>query len=667
MAAGGACDAGCPGPLPRWYWLLPLWVLTLLWPRDPAWQSDDFLALHYAADWRRCLADFVGPQYAATDLWLFYRPLITLSFWVDLQLGGSEPFQAHLHNVLAHAANALLGALLWRRFTSDGKAALLALWWALLPGHAGSIAWAVGRVDSYTTCAILLALWLAVRRHERLARGEAASAAPMLAAATVALLCKELAIVVAPLATAVVCLHPGMAQHAGSQAGISPRLRAALRQTWPLWLLLLVYLGFRLLVLGRFGGYLGASYAPLAMLQGLVAITANLLVPLRHFGQDLVTGTTGWSAAVVLAFASLPVGLALLWQWRQPQRLLAVLLVYGIALGPMAAFVADGNHVHSLRYYYLPSLCLAGLWAMAPHWLLALAIAAVLPAFAAQRQTQLAADQQSGAAHRDLLAQVPAGKPPWFVAGLPHANADGSVVQLHFGIDRMLEPPFGPGGIALYAHRPLAEVPGVVRLVPPGTLPWSLPQGSTLQWSAAGLQRSAATEPLLPDLPLVGDDDGEVDCSTERLWAMTAAAPRLFAERLPSFGLRTPGVKPTGPLAGYRVTIFTANGYLGCLCGDYGLGGEQDGWIDLLRFLARDEQLGVAPGVTALQGTAFAGEGLMVPTILDLDPVFPVLVEAGRLDAGRGEFVPSHRARRLLRWRFDRGYPGWVRAVQGRG
>jgi len=342
-------------------------------------------------------------------------------------------------------------------------------------------------------------------------------------------------------------------------------------------------------------------------------------------------------------------------------------LLYGIAASPMAAFVADGNHVHSLRYYYLPSLCLVGLFAWSPRWLLVLAIAVLVPAFAAQRQTQRAADQQSAAAHRDLLASVRLADSPWFVAGLPHANADGSVVQLHFGIDRMLEPPFGPGGIPLYAHRPLAEVPGVVRLVPPGTSPWPLPHGSTLQWSAAGLQRSTATEPLLPDLPLVGDDDGEVDCSTERLWAMTAAAPRLFAERLPSFGLRSEGIKPSGPLAGYRVTIFTANGYLSCLCGDYGLAGPTDGWIDLLRFLARDEQLGVAPGVTALHGTAFAGEGLMVPTILDLEPVFPVLVEAGRLDPSRGEFEPSHRARRLLRFRFDRGYPGWVRAVQGRG
>jgi hypothetical protein len=87
----------------------------------------------------------------------------------------------------------------------------------------------------------------------------------------------------------------------------------------------------------------------------------------------------------------------------------------------------------------------------------------------------------------------------------------------------------------------------------------------------------------------------------------------------------------------------------------------------MLRFLARDtNQDGVEPAITAVTGPAWAGEGLCVPTTIDRVPEFPVLIEAGSVREFDGTFVPSHRARRLLTFRFDRGYPAWVRAVQGR-
>ncbi|MBM4063959.1 MAG: hypothetical protein FJ265_23105, partial [Planctomycetes bacterium] len=177
-----------PPPVPRWFWLLPLLAIAAWWPIGPAWQSDDFLALHYAQDLRRALHDFAGPQYGATDIWLFYRPLITLSFWFDQQLGGAGPFVSHLANVFAHGVNALLAGLLWRRVLPDGRAFAAGLWWALLPGHAGTIAWAVGRVDGHTTVWCLAALLFAVRHAERRARGARARHGPQLLAASLAFL-----------------------------------------------------------------------------------------------------------------------------------------------------------------------------------------------------------------------------------------------------------------------------------------------------------------------------------------------------------------------------------------------------------------------------------------------------------------------------------------------
>ena len=54
-----------------------------------------------------------------------------------------------------------------------------------------------------------------------------------------------------------------------------------------------------------------------------------------------------------------------------------------------------------------------------------------------------------------------------------------------------------------------------------------------------------------------------------------------------------------------------------------------------------------------------------MPTTIDLDPSFPALIEAGSFDLQQRRFEPTHRARRLINLRFDRGYPGWVRRCKG--
>lgn len=649
-----------PPPPPRWFWLLPVLALGCWWPIDSYWQSDDYLALHYAQDLRRALADFSGPQYGSTDIWLFYRPLITLSFWVDQQIAGATPWFAHASNAIAHGVSAGLLGLLARRWLTIHEAFLAALWWACLPSHAGSIAWAVGRVDSHTTMWCLAAVWCAARAAERHASGQPTRRAGTIVATLLALLSKELAFVVPALAFLVAATR--------SPGALRQRFLAAVHCTWPLWVLLAVALLLRWPLLGRFGGYLGTQYDAVRMAEGLLVILANLAAPLRWTAPE----TALWPAVPVAAwtwFGSLAAALAAAACWRRWRRTPWALFAFVVACAPMAGFLGDPGNAHSLRYFYLPSAALAVALGNGGTRMLWLLLAATLPACAMMRLVQANADRSSAGMHRALLAAsaaTPRPDPPMFVAGLPHANARGTVVQLHFGVDRMLEPPFGAGGLALYAHRPLATLPGVVTLSPPEAMPWPVPGGSTWWFrTSTDLQRVPDRAPELPDLPLelgTGTSQGEIDLSTARLFEWTGRAAELFATRTPSAGLRTPGVRPMG----YRVTIFTANGYLACLCRDYGLAGPDAGWIDWLRFLAQDPQLGIPPAVVATVGTAWAGEALMVPTAIDRDPVFPTLVEAGRFEPSTGQFVPSHRARRLLALQFDRGYSGWVRKVQGR-
>ncbi|MCA8978051.1 MAG: hypothetical protein KDC98_25215 [Planctomycetes bacterium] len=497
--------------LPRWFVLLPLLAIAAWWPLDPYWQSDDFLALNYSRDLGAVLHDFVGPQYGATDVWLFYRPLITLSFWFDQLVAGADPFFSHLSNVLAHGLSALLVGLLWRRFLPDRAAFCAGLCWAMMPGHVGSLAWAVGRVDSHTTVWILLATWLFVRRLDRVADGDPTARWPILAATTLAFMSKESAFVLPPILTVLA------ATRTGGDAG--RRLRRAGRESGPIWLLFAAYLAFRWLVLGRFGGYLAASYDPRAMAIGLLTYIRNVTVPICWSGQDHAALTMfGLSPAVLIAIAVAPLLWPVLWWLRRPLRLGLALLLFVVAMAPLAAFLGAGDLPHNLRYLYLPSVVLAGLLAAPGRLATGLVLIVWAIPFVAMRTDQRAADRQSAALHAAIRRQVDDGvASPMFVAGLPHANAKGTVVQLHWAIDRLLAPPFGDGGTGLYALRPLVEVPGVFRLSPQGDLPSTLPFGSTWFFADETAFGRAPAGEQLPDLPVRGDVDGVVDLSSRRL------------------------------------------------------------------------------------------------------------------------------------------------------
>lgn len=628
------CEAAAaPGTrLPRWFWLLPTIAIVAWWPLDPYWQSDDFMALHYAQDLARTLHDFAGPQYGATDIWWFYRPLITLSFWLDQQLGGAVAGVSFWSNVLAHATSTLLAGLIWRRFLGDRPAFAAAALWAVLPSHLGSIAWAVGRVDSHTTVWCLATVWLCQRR---LVHGRGA---PMVAATTaLALGTKELALVLPALATLVLWL-----QRRGPRM---ERARAALRTAAPAWAALLAYLPLRLFVLGRFGGYDAAAYEPLLMLRGLGLAVVHLLVPLAWIGGDGLPTTPGW---LWLAGAATPVVLALqrTLHQRGPGFVAGVAAAFLVAAAPMASILAAVDNPHTLRNYYLPALALTGLIAAAGLPVTVAVLLAWAWPFVAARQEQHAADRQTAAMHHALLALDTTAPPgPLFVAGLPHTSPRGLTVQLHFFVDRLLRPPFADSSRPLYALRPLADDPMVSRLWPAGAAGWAPVAGATFAFAAPTTLRAVPAAPLLPELVVTGDDRGVFDFSTPRLAGL---------ERGISSTLSTPGVR--GPW--YRVTVFTACGYLASVCPDHADSGT-DGQIDALRLLAGARKAFYAPG-------AFLGDGLTVPATTDLDTDFPLLLEAGTVDPGSSTFLPTHRASRLLRLRLDRGYPAWVRRVQGR-
>lgn len=654
--------------MPRWFLLLPAIALAIWWPIGAYWASDDFIALAYSQDFGDAASDLVGRQYGATDVWAFYRPLITLSFWFDQTVGGPFPPFGHFSNVVAHAISTLLVALVWRRFLGSGTAFGAALLWSMMPGHIGSIAWGVGRVDSHTTVWCLLAILLCLRANERREAEGSTAHWPALVATALALMSKELAFVVPPLCSLLTLMQ--LSPSGGAAPPWPERVRKTFQATWRIWLLFALYLPFRVLVLGKFGGYDASALPPdygvsdlladaVVKVEALGRIVMHELVPLSWIGAPDPERMPTW---LFLAGAGTPVAAALLVSlWRRPGLVFATLVAFVVAMAPMITFwTADSPH--NLRYYYLPAIALAGLLAHAGRWFVPVILLAWISPLVAVRTAQHEADRASATKHEAMLEraqQAPAG--PMFVAGLPHRNAEKTAIQLHFGVDRMLRPPFTDADVPLYALRPLSTMPRAFRLGPKDEPPFALPGGSTWYFDELDLLAAAPSPPELPELRIAGDEDGVLDFGFESLTEMAARYEEITATGRGSTGLDFPGVK--GPF--FRVTVFTANGYLCCICQNHGKPKAANGRLDAIRLLAQNPKRPYDIARIAL-GDFFLGEALPVPTTIDLSPEFPVLIEAGMFDMASRTFTPSHRARRLVRFRFDRRYPEWVRTVQGR-
>jgi Tfp pilus assembly protein PilF len=122
----------------------------------------------------------------------YYRPLVTLTFFLDMRVWGLQPLGFHLTNVLAHVAVTLAVLAIARRAMAGSLAAAIsALAFALHPLHTESVSFVSGRTDVIATLFVLLAL-LAYDRGRDRERGD--FLVWSLGAYLLALLAKEVAI-----------------------------------------------------------------------------------------------------------------------------------------------------------------------------------------------------------------------------------------------------------------------------------------------------------------------------------------------------------------------------------------------------------------------------------------------------------------------------------------
>lgn len=102
----------------------------------------------------------------------FWRPLLWLSYMLDVTLFGMGPGGFHFTNLLLHAVNAVLVFLLFRRLTgAHWPSAIVAALFAWHPLRVESVAWVTERKDTLSTFFGLLALW-AYSRYAQCVTGD---------------------------------------------------------------------------------------------------------------------------------------------------------------------------------------------------------------------------------------------------------------------------------------------------------------------------------------------------------------------------------------------------------------------------------------------------------------------------------------------------------------
>jgi hypothetical protein len=149
-------------------------------------RSTPFDAFHFADGTNAArLLDAGGvPWWASPELRLaFFRPLASVTHWIDARVLGGVPAVMHLHSIAWLAALTLLAAHVYRRLLgARWPAGLAAVCFALDPGHAISGAWISSRNAVLAAFFGLLALYAHDRARREGRRGAWIVAAVALAA-----------------------------------------------------------------------------------------------------------------------------------------------------------------------------------------------------------------------------------------------------------------------------------------------------------------------------------------------------------------------------------------------------------------------------------------------------------------------------------------------------
>lgn len=359
--APGPARAPAPvPPTPRWHPAVIVAAAFVVYVNafDNALVWDD---LHLVADnplikswtglWALWSADLF-PDLASR----YYRPLQTLTYWIDYQLWALAPLGYHLTNTLLHAGVALLLYRLVSVLLRAPRAALVAaLLFAVHPIHTEAVTYVSGRSDPLSALCLLASLVLFLEGDRtRFTWWRAGS----LAAFAAALLAREAAMVLVLLVVLV-----DLARRRRDGEPLREAWRARPLTGWlPYVVVLGLYAAARAATVGTAATPTPLAQVPLSlrlatMLEVVVRYVGLLAVPVdQHMERTVAPATSALAPAVLGSALALVAGVALVVIFRRR----AWPLSFGVAwflvallpvanLVPLATFMAE-------HWLYVPSM-----------------------------------------------------------------------------------------------------------------------------------------------------------------------------------------------------------------------------------------------------------------------------------------------------------------------
>ncbi|MFY7951104.1 MAG: hypothetical protein ACOVT5_01230, partial [Armatimonadaceae bacterium] len=121
----------------------------------PLWEDTRLIQSGTGPFWETFTKPFLGS---------YFRPMVSVSFWLDYRLAGGLPFQFHQTNVLLHlAATLVFWQTLRMGLVGTRAAALSAMFFAVQPAQVGAVAWIGGRTDSLAVFFVSITAWMLVK------------------------------------------------------------------------------------------------------------------------------------------------------------------------------------------------------------------------------------------------------------------------------------------------------------------------------------------------------------------------------------------------------------------------------------------------------------------------------------------------------------------------
>ena len=144
-----------------------IWDDRLLITENPQLLSPDFLSRFMISPFGGVLGLDENSR-RLDQLSQFYRPMTSLSYWIDFKIWGLNPAGFHLTNILLHMLNCLLLSILLLRLGTKHIPALFGgALFAVFPLHFENVAWISGRTDVLALLFAGLSFWFLLNHMER--------------------------------------------------------------------------------------------------------------------------------------------------------------------------------------------------------------------------------------------------------------------------------------------------------------------------------------------------------------------------------------------------------------------------------------------------------------------------------------------------------------------